>query len=150
MDLSYHVTDPFPQTSPDRTRLHPFYERLAGGELVTTVCEDCGHVPWPPRVVCPRCLSARLRWEALPRTGTVHGFTIQEGGMPPGFDRPLVFAVVDLGPVRVFTRLVSVQPEAVAIGMPVELVPLPVPSRPGEPPRHLPAFRPAAAQGSAR
>lgn len=34
----------------------------AEGRFVLQTCEDCGAVQYPPREVCLKCLSARLRW----------------------------------------------------------------------------------------
>ena len=70
-------------------------------------------------------------------TGHVHSFTVVHRA--PGAYRdeaPYVVALVDLAEgVRLMTRLVDVEPAAVAVGLPVEL------AIRGEP--ALPCFRPA-------
>ena len=53
---------------------------------------------WPPRV-CPACVR-RFDWWTAPPDGRLHGFSVQETGVPAGFARPLVFAMVDVGVSR--------------------------------------------------
>ncbi len=143
-DVRWVAMDPYPRTTAADTRIHEFWSAVADGRLLTSRCRDCGESSWPPRVVCPGCLSEDLEWADLPRQGVVAGFTVQEVGLPPGFAAPAVFALVDVGPVRVFTLLVDTDPAAVAVGGDVEFVPLRVPPAPaaeGQEARWLPAFR---------
>ena len=134
------ASDPYPLQGEKSTRLAPFYEALRQGKLVTTVCEACHQRHWPPRIICPMCVSDQLQWQELPTQGKIHAFTIQETGVPPGFPRPLIFAVVDLGAVRLFTRLVETDPAAVQRGMLVELHPSLVSPDPQGEERYLPTF----------
>lgn len=99
------AVDPFPLQGGQHTRVARFYEGLQDGRLLTTWCVDCDRRQWPPRVVCPVCLSDRLDRVELPRQGTLHAFTVQETGVP----RPLIFAVVRTDDIHVFTRLVDTQ-----------------------------------------
>lgn len=143
--------DPYPRTRESDTLMHEFWVALDEGRLVTTRCCSCGHTAWPPRIVCPGCLSDSLAWAELPTSGTVAGCTSQGGGLPPGFTAPAIFALVDVGSVRIFTRIVDADPEAVDIGDTVTLTTIEVPPAPGDPDsraRHLPAFRPASAAPS--
>ena len=134
------VVDPFPLQGEKSTRLSPFYEALRQGKLTTTSCTQCGQRHWPPRVVCPGCLSDSLEWVELPRRGKIHAFTIQETGVPPGFPRPLIFAVVDINGLRIFTRLVDADPGSVRRGLEVELHPSLVAPDPQGEERYLPTF----------
>lgn len=94
----YAVTmDMYPLQSPEFNRIHPFYENLRAGRLTTTKCGDCGHRAFPPRVICPECLSENLDWTDLPTTGTVLVATEEEVGVPLGFETPLIHALIDLG-----------------------------------------------------
>jgi uncharacterized OB-fold protein len=135
------ASDPYPLQGEKSTRLAPFYEALRQGKLMTTVCGLCHQRHWPPRLICPSCVSDRLKWTELPTRGTIHAFTIQETGVPPGFPRPLIFAVVDLGGVRVFTRLVETDPAVVQRGVLVQLHPSLVNPDPQGAERYLPTFR---------
>lgn len=139
----FRATDPFPLESADHTRLHEFYTRLGQGRLATTKCAGCGATAWPPRGFCPECGSDGFAWVDLPAEGTVHAFTVQDAGLPAGFEGPRVFAIVRVGAHRVFSILVDADPARLAIGQKVALVPLRVADDPKGNARWLPAFRPA-------
>jgi len=141
------ATDPYPLQGEKSTRLAPFYTALRQGRLVTTFCEKCGQRHWPPRVVCPGCLSGTLTWVELPRQGRIHAFTVQETGVPPGFPRPLIFAVVDIDGLRIFTRLVDTDPALVRRGLRVELHPSLVAPDPQGEKRYLPTFAVSKEEG---
>lgn len=135
--------DPFPLESADHTRLHEVYARLGEGRLCTTRCAGCGATAWPPRGFCPACTSDRFEWVDLPDHGVIHGFTVQETGLPAGFDGPRVFAIVKVDRHRIFAIVRGGDPAAVAIGQPVKLAPLRVADDPWGNARWLPAFVPA-------
>ena len=138
------AVDPFPLQSPDFNKLHEFYAYLAVERLTTTRCTGCGHIGWPPRAFCPACTSDAYDWVDLPHDGRVHGFTVQEAGIPAGFPRPLVFAMVDVAGLRIFAPLVEVaDPARIAVGMPVRFTRTRIADDPQGKPRYLPAFTPA-------
>jgi len=139
----FRATDPFPLESADHNKLHEFYARLASGRLSTTKCVACGTTAWPPRGFCGDCASDRFEWVDLPEDGVVHAFTVQETGLPVGFDAPRVFAIVKVGGHRLFTILRDADPASVKVGLRVRLAPLRVADEPTGAPRWLPAFRPA-------
>ncbi|MEY2617623.1 MAG: hypothetical protein RL522_625 [Pseudomonadota bacterium] len=41
------------------------------GRFELQVCQDCGHLQYPPREACHHCLSARLKWRAQDGAGTL-------------------------------------------------------------------------------
>ena len=140
----FRAVDPFPLESPEQTRLAAFYAGLADGRLTTTRCTGCDRTAWPPRLFCPECGADGVEWVDLPREGTVHGFTVQETGLPAGFPAPRVVAIVTVGGHRIFTVLLDADPARVAVGQPVRFVPLAIdPDSKGNP-RWLPAFTPSA------
>jgi uncharacterized OB-fold protein len=133
--------DPLPLESAEHNKLHAFYAHLAEGRLTTTRCGRCGRVDWPPRAFCPACTADAFEWTELPSEGRIHGFTVQETGVPPGFPRPLVLAVVAVGPVRIFGPLVGVDDvRRLAVGARVRVRAVRVADDPHGQPRHLPAF----------
>jgi uncharacterized OB-fold protein len=143
------VVDPFPLQSPDHNQLHEFYAYLAAERLTTTRCRGCGRIDWPPRGFCPACRSDAYEWIDLPHEGRVHGFTVQEAGVPAGFPRPLVFAMVDVVGLRIFAPLVDAgDPARVALGMSVRFTRIRVADDPQGRPRYLLAFTPGAAAQS--
>ncbi len=140
MSEYFRAIDPFPLQSSKNTRLVPFYEALRSQKLLTTFCPPCALRHWPPRVVCPECLSDRLDWIELPSRGTIHAYTIQDTGVPPGFPRPLIFAVVCVAGLRIFTRLVETEPSLVERGRAVRLLPSAVGQDPEGEERYVPTF----------
>ncbi len=137
--------DPFPLESADQNKLHGFYERLAQGRLATTGCARCGRTAWPPRGFCPACASDEFTWVELPPEGSVHAFTIQETGLPAGFEAPRVFAIVKVGDARIFAPIVGPQASAVTVGSRVRLSPLRVADDAKGSPRFILAFAPLEA-----
>lgn len=100
--------DIYPQQAKEFNRIYPFYEFLKQGRFTTTQCKDCDHQAFPPRVVCPNCLSENLEWVDLPTKGTVKVVTEEEVGVPLGFETPLIHALIDLrGKLALFTRIVN-------------------------------------------
>ncbi|HEY7138753.1 MAG TPA: hypothetical protein VIE44_01525, partial [Methylomirabilota bacterium] len=78
-----------------------------------------------------------------PSEGRIHGFSVQETGVPAGFPKPLVFAMVEVAGLRVFAPLLHVaDPATLRVGDPVRLAPVRVADDPQGQPRYLPAFRP--------
>ena len=139
--MSYvRATDPFPLESAEDTKLHAFYARLGEGRLTTTACGDCRRTAWPPRGFCPECGSDRFEWVDLPSEGVVHAFTVQETGVPAGFESPRIFAIVKVDALRIFSVLVGVEPSRVALGQRVRLNPMKIADDPRGQPRWLPAF----------
>jgi uncharacterized OB-fold protein len=136
----FRAVDPFPLESADQTKLHAFYARLGEGRLTTTRCTACGTRAWPPRGFCGECAADALEWVDLPGEGVVHAFTVQETGLPSGFDGPRVFAIVKVDGLRIFTVLAGADPAKVAIGQKVRLAPLRVTDDSKGNARWLPAF----------
>ena len=115
--------DAIPLQSKEQTKLYPFFDALKEGKLVNSECPNCKEMFWPPRSICPNCLSDQLEWKELPQEGKLVAFSMQENGVPLGFKAPLFFAMVEIdGRMRMFTRLVDAKVEDVEIGAKVKLV----------------------------
>lgn len=150
MNLSYiATTDPYPHQTEAFTKLYSFYDRLKEGRLVTTRCRDCGNTTWPPKSMCPACASGSLEWNDLPQEGTIVAYTIAERGIPAGFPVPTVFVLVQMGPVRILSRLVDADPALVTAGMAVKPDAVRVPGTPFHGERVLPVFRLKTGAGAA-
>ena len=118
----YNTVDVYPIQAKDQNQIYPFYEALKKGILTTTKCLKCGNIHWPPRTLCPGCWSTDLEWIELPRTGEIDCYATQVVGLPPGFDPPIVFAIIKLGSgVKIFSKIVDTKPEDVRDGARVEL-----------------------------
>ena len=128
---------PAPRVAPEA---RPFWDATAEGRLLLPRCDACALVIWYPRGVCPACGSTRITWEEASGRGTVYSYTVvRRGGVGPyrGAE-PYVLAYVELeeGP-RVLTNVVDCDPEALAVGDPVEAVFVPADDGPA-----LVRFRP--------
>jgi uncharacterized OB-fold protein len=119
-----------------------WWEALARHELYFQRCRDCGTKRLYPRALCPTCLSSATEWVRAKGRGTVYTFTVTHQNQAPGFreELPYVLAVVQLdeGP-KLMTNVVGCPPDAVQVGMPVEVVFEDV-----TPEITLPKFRPVA------
>jgi uncharacterized OB-fold protein len=118
-----------------------FWEALARHELYVQRCRDCGTKRFYPRAVCTACLSSATEWLRASGRGRVYSFTVTHQNQAPGFrdQLPYVLAYVTLeeGPT-LMTNLVGCAPDAVRVGMAVEVVFEDV-----TPDVTLPKFRPA-------
>ncbi|HQO77739.1 MAG TPA: zinc ribbon domain-containing protein, partial [Thermodesulfobacteriota bacterium] len=120
--------DLYPLQSEEHNRIAPFYQHLRENRFTTTRCTRCGAEPWPPRVVCPECMSDQLEWIDLPVTGVLDTFTIEEVGVPLGFERPLVHGLVKINDrLTLFSRIVDAKLEELKEGMTVTLKVIPIP-----------------------
>ena len=119
-----------------------YWEALARHELYVQRCRACGTTRFYPRAVCPSCLSSDTAWVRASGRGTVYTFTVTHQNQAPGFreELPYVLALVELAEgVRLMTNIVGCPPDAVRIGMAVEVVFEDV-----TPEVSLPKFRPVA------
>jgi uncharacterized OB-fold protein len=99
-----------------------YWEALARHELYLQRCAACRTLRFPPRTVCPSCLSSEIEWVRASGRGTVYSFTVTHQNQAPGFREslPYVLAIVELDEgVRMMTNLVGCTPDAVRVGMPV-------------------------------
>ena len=137
LEDKYPVTmDMWPLEAKEFNRIYKFYENLKEGRFTTTRCKVCGHVAYPPRVICPECYSEDLEWIDLPTKGKVLTFTEEVRGVPLGFEPPLIHAWIDLGegsPIRkILSRVINCPAGKLKEGDEVKLVVFPVPSHPIE------------------
>ena len=95
-------------------------------KLVGVRCPACGTHAFPPQLACPRC-GASTEHVTLPDRGELWTWTIQHIQPKPPYRGPEPFepfavGYVDVGPVRVETRLEGRAPDAWRIGDAVRLV----------------------------
>lgn len=120
-----HETPSFRRTLPlldkDNT---DYWTGGAQGELRIFRCQDCGYYVHPPVRFCPTCESRHVEPEAVSGRGKVETFTINHKQWVPGLPVPYVLALVTIeeqDDVRLVGNIVGCPPEAVTMGMPVEV-----------------------------
>jgi len=121
----YSALDTYPQEYEDSTRLYKFYDYLRENKLATTRCKDCDQLHWPPRIICPNCISDNLDWEEIPINAKIYSYTVQYLGLPPEMvdKAPIVFAMLDFdNGLRLLSAIVDAKEDEVKTGMAVELV----------------------------
>lgn len=102
-----------------------FWEGTQNNRLLIQECKECGVRIFYPRKSCPECWSSNLTWSEASGKGRIYAYTVTMGGVEQVFaeDLPYVLAYVDLDEgVRMMTRIVGCNPDALKIGMGVEVV----------------------------
>lgn len=87
-------------------------------QLLGSRCGSCGQLAFPQRRVCANCQSAAHQEPLrLSQAGTLYTYAIVRQA-PRQFPTPYVIGYVDLDEgVRVFTQIVTKQPESLRLGM---------------------------------
>jgi uncharacterized protein len=103
-------------------------------QLIGGRCNGCGTVSFPRAAGCSKCTSTDIVDHALPSSGHLWTWTIQ-GFLPknPPYAGketakefvPYGVGYVDLGDVKVESRLTTADPDVLRIGMPMHLVLVP-------------------------
>ena len=104
-----------------------FWDAAARGELAIPKCDGCGRLCWYPRDRCRACDRNGFTWTAVSGRGglfswavVIHPFLPQLAGTVP-FVAALV-ALEEDPAVRIVTRIVDCEPEALAFDARVEVV----------------------------
>jgi uncharacterized OB-fold protein len=113
-------TKPLP--TPDDVN-REYWQAAADGRLLIQTCPQCGQRQFYPRALCTHC-GGQPEWLECTGRGTVHTRTIirQMGMKPFRNELPYVVAMIELeeGPL-VMSNVTDCDPDAVKIGMPVEV-----------------------------
>ena len=83
-----------------------FWEGIKREKFIIQKCNACGDVFFPPRIVCPECLSNDLKYIESKGQGTLYAFT-EIRGRAPGFKTPFVVGLIELDekPGRFLSRI---------------------------------------------
>ena len=115
----------------------PHWDGARAGRLMVQRCEACRRYVFTPRHVCPGCLGDTLAWVESSGLGQVYSYTVIHRPPHPAFQPPYCAAIVELDEGwRMVTNIVGLAPEAVRVGLAVQVDFLEV----GE--AVLPVFRP--------
>ena len=117
--------DDMPTPAVSRETL-PWWQAAAEHRLLVQACAACGRRQLPPGPLCRRCRTFELGWHEVPGTGSVYTYTIVHRAMLPSLASrvPYVVVVVELdegGGARLASNLVETVPEAVHVGLRVEV-----------------------------
>ncbi|MCC6640551.1 MAG: OB-fold domain-containing protein [Deltaproteobacteria bacterium] len=99
-----------------------WWQGVARGDLLIQRCAECGTLRHPPRPMCGACQS--LRWDSVAASGrgVVYSHVVMHHPPIPGYGFPLAVALVELEEgTRIVSNVVGCAPDAVRIGMPVQL-----------------------------
>lgn len=95
-----------------------WWDEVANGKLPIQRCASCGKLRHPPRPICDAC--GDTGWDFIESTGrgTLHSFTIIRYPQFPGYEFPIIAALVDLEEgQRIVSNVVDCDPAEVKIGM---------------------------------
>ena len=117
------MLDFYPLEDEKYTRISQFFKNLKERRLTTTKCKRCAQLLWPPRIVCPNCLSDELEWVDLGTEGELYAFTEMRLGAPLGFveDVPFCIGLVKIGGLLITARIDDAKYEDLKIGDGVRL-----------------------------
>ena len=128
--------DMWPFEAQELNRIYPFYDNLREGKFTTTKCKKCGHITYPPQVICPKCWAEELEWVELPQRAKVVTLTETQAGAPIGFEPPLIMAWLTFGeksPLKhLLGRIIHCKEGELKEGDEVKFVTFSVPAHPME------------------
>ena len=135
--MSLEYSKPTPAVQP---WTEEFWRATKKNQLLIQECQACNSLIFYPRKYCPQCWSPNLGWRTASGNAKVYTFAVMRDMVEPKFapDLPYMLAIVDLQEgVRMMTQIVECAPEAVEIGMDVEVTFRDITDR-----HALPFFRP--------
>lgn len=95
-----------------------WWEEVAKGKIPIQRCKGCGKLRHPPRPMCGDCGSRAWDHVAASGRGTLHTYTVIHHPQFPGYEFPIIAALVDLEEgTRLMSNLVGCEPAQVKIGM---------------------------------
>jgi uncharacterized OB-fold protein len=119
------VVEEFARIAPPITeRTAQFWRSGADGVLRIARCRRCGRYRHPPRPVCPSCRGRDVGFDPVSGRGTVWSWTLNRYAWVPSMPPPYVVADVELveqDGLRLLTNVVGCPPEAMRVGMAVQV-----------------------------
>jgi uncharacterized protein len=116
-----HYLKPIPEIDIDNAE---YWQSCREHAMKLQHCLQCGYWRFYPGPICHRCGSFDTEWAPVSGRGTIYTRSVVYRPASPAFmdDVPYVYAIVELeeGPMLP-TNIVGIDPEAVEIGMAVEL-----------------------------
>jgi hypothetical protein len=105
----------------EQTAIKEFWDALENEKLITTRCESCGKIEFPPKIICTSCYSDDMEWVDLPLQGKLYSFA-EMFAVPSGFNPPITVAVVELeNGVRLFGHVINASYDELKVGDDIEI-----------------------------
>ncbi len=100
----------------------PHWDGCREGRLRVQRCTSCQAYVFIPQPICTSCQSPDLVWTESSGRGVVYSYTVVHRAPRPAFETPYVVAIIELEEGwYMLTNLVDCAPEAVRVGLPVEV-----------------------------
>ena len=102
----------------------PFWDFCKQHELRVHKCLNCGKLHYPVSPICPHCLGMDYEWAKLSGKGEVYSFIVVRRRYHPAFASDIPYAVAIIlteEGIHLLSNVVGVTPDAISIGMPVEV-----------------------------
>jgi len=110
---------PRPATSRDNAF---FWEGVAAGELRIQRCGSCRTLRHPPGPMCPGCQSLDWDFVVASGRGRVYSYVVAHHPPIPPFAYPNAITLIELEEgTRLVSNVVGIDPDALTIGLPVEV-----------------------------
>jgi len=100
-----------------------WFEACQRHQLLIQRCQSCGMLRHPPQTMCGNCRS--FEWDTVEASGrgSVYSFVVNHYPQVPAFDYPLAVGLIELEEgTRLVSDIIDIEPEAITVGMPVEVV----------------------------
>jgi uncharacterized OB-fold protein len=83
-----------------------FWEEIKNEKFMLQKCNGCNDIFFPPRIICPECLSDDIKHIESSGRGVLYAFT-EIRGRVPGFKTPFVIGLIELdeNPGRFLSRI---------------------------------------------
>jgi uncharacterized OB-fold protein len=87
-------------------------------------CSGCGHISFPPRIVCPSCKGRKFETVRLSEDGTLLTYTVVRVASDRfSKETPFAVGIVELGDgVRITTQIADADPDELKTGRKVRMV----------------------------
>ncbi len=112
---------PLPQPDLDT---EPFWEAAKQGKLMVQYDTTANKYRWPPVPYLASGAGFNIEWREISGRGTIYSYTIVQPPAHPAFEPPYVVAMIvaeESPDVRIVANIKNVEPEKLAIGMPVKV-----------------------------
>lgn len=101
-----------------------FWSGAQEGRLIVERCSTCGSESFPPRGICRACRSRAMEPAEITGQGRVYSYTVNHQRWLPDLEVPYTVVLVEFPEhpgVRLVGRLRGCEPEAVRVGLPVDV-----------------------------